>query len=138
LWNSELTLQHNSQHVADAYSLLHLSIGSFIYMLTQHFNQTLRWTHWAVVGLASAAAWEAVENLPALIALFNPPGLEVYHGDSILNALGDVVFVCAGLALATRLRPGALWAAIAGIELACAVLIQDSILWGTVRIILEN
>jgi hypothetical protein len=130
---------HNSQHLADGYSLLHISFGALIYKLVRRFNPDLRGAYLALTAVASAALWEAIENLPPLIAAFNSPGFaQTYQGDSIVNALGDVAFVGAGFALALRLAPTAIWAGVLGIELACAALINDGLVWGSARLFLAR
>lgn len=135
-WNSDLRPMHNSQHFADGYSLLHLSFGALVLALTRQFNPALGSGRLALTLVASAVTWEAIENLPAVVVLFNPPGGQSsYGGDSIINALGDVLFAATGFALARRLSPRMLWTMIIGIELACAALLGDGLLWGTVRLI---
>ena len=135
LWNWDLSLAHNSQHLADGYSLLHVSFGALIWALLHRFNPTLSGARLALAVAASAASWEAIENLPAVVALFNPPALgPTYGGDSIVNALGDAAFACAGFALAMKLSWNGLWMLIAAIELACAVLIGDGLLLGVARL----
>jgi hypothetical protein len=130
---------HNSQHVADGYSLLHISFGALVHKFVRRFNSGLTGAHLALTAVGSAAVWEAIENLPPLIAAFNAPGFaQIYQGDSIVNALGDVAFVGAGFALARRLAPTGIWAGVLGIELACAALINDGLVWGSTRLILAR
>lgn len=136
-WNSDLGLVHNSQHLADGYSLLHLSFGALICALVRRFNPRLSGARLALTLVASAAVWEGMENLPAVVALFNPPGVAAsYGGDSIVNALGDVAFAGAGFALAMRAPWWTLWAGIAMIEMVCAVLVKDGLVWGAARLLI--
>lgn len=131
LWNWDLSLAHNSQHLAD----LHVSSGALIWALLRRFNPTLSGARLALAVAASAASWKAIENLPAVVCLFNPPASgPIYGGDSIVNALGDAAFACAGFVLAMKLSWDWLWLLIAAIELACAVLIGDGLLWGIARL----
>lgn len=135
LWNWDLSLANNSQHLADGYSLLHISFGALIWAILRRFNPTLSRARLTLTVAASAASWEAIENLPAVVALFNPPASEPsYGGDSIVNALGDAAFACAGFSLAKNLSGNELWLLIAAIELACAVLIGDGLLWGSAQL----
>ncbi|MDQ3078741.1 MAG: DUF2585 family protein [Pseudomonadota bacterium] len=136
LWNGDFRLIHNSQHLADGYSLLHLSFGALIFALTHQFNPALDRGRLALTIVASAVTWEALENLPSVIALFNPPvGHPSYGGDSIINALGDVIFAGTGFALAMQISRRMLWLMILGIEFASAALIRDGLVWGTMRLI---
>lgn len=135
LWNGDLSLAHDSQHLADGYSLLHVSFGALIWALLHRLNPSLSGARRALAVAASAAFWEAIENLPAVVALFNSPSSgPTYGGDSIVNSLGDAAFACAGFALAMKLSRRGLWLLIAAIELACAMLISDGLLWGVLRL----
>lgn len=104
LWVGDVSSPETSQQVADWYSLLHVVFGFALFLFLDWMKP-----HWStgqifLVALASSAAWEAVENLPAVIALFgNLPGAPPYEGDSILNALADTGFVALGFFLARTL-----------------------------------
>lgn len=136
LWNSDLGPAHNSQHLADGYSLLHLSFGALVWALLRRFNPALGGARLALTIAISAATWEAIENLPPVIAMFNQPGMSAsYQGDSIVNALSDAAFASAGFVAAMRLPWPAIWGGIGAIELACAALVGDGLLWGSARMI---
>lgn len=134
-WQGELTPAENSQQFADWYSVLHVIFGIGLFLMVRRKRP-----HWSMgqkllVVVASSAVWEAIENMPAVIALFQEPSEALgYHGDSILNSLGDTLFVVAGSSLAAALP---LWAtlflALAG-ELAVTVAINDGLILGTLRL----
>lgn len=134
-WNGDLSIAHNSQHLNDGYSLLHLSFGALIYLLVRRFNPGLERPRLGLAVVLSAVTWEAIENLPSVIAMFNPDGQAAsYAGDSIVNALGDVAFALVGLAAARRMSLVGVAAMLIGIELACAWLIGDGLIWGSLRL----
>ena len=136
LWSGDLSAAGNSQHLSDGYSLLHLSFGALIAALMRRFNPGLGGGRLALTVVLSAAVWEAVENLPVMVAMFNAPaGAASYRGDSIVNALGDIACACAGFLLARRLSWHGIAAMLVGIELACAFLIGDGLAWGTLRLL---
>jgi hypothetical protein len=136
LWSGDLSAASNSQHLADGYSLLHLSFGALIAALMRRFNARLGGGRLALTVVLSAAVWEAVENLPVVVALFNAPaGAASYQGDSIVNSLGDIGCACAGFLLARRLGWRGIGAMLLGIELACAFLIRDGLVWGSLRLL---
>ncbi|MCW3797097.1 DUF2585 family protein [Sphingomonas sp. BN140010] len=134
LWSGDLA-RGNSQQLSDGYSLLHLSFGALIAALMRRYNPRLGGGRLALTVVLSAVVWEAVENLPPVITLFSAPaGAASYHGDSIVNSLGDVVFAGAGFVLARQLSWRGIVALLVGIELACALLIGDGLLWGSLRL----
>ena len=132
LWGPD----HDSQHFSDWYSLLHLSFGLGLALLVAHFQPVWPLPLKLVIALGSSALWESIENLPVVIARFNMPGAHgSYSGDTILNALGDTVFVLAGFLLAQRLQPRSLVIAALFIEVAVWLAIRDGLLVGTIRLI---
>ena len=134
LWAGDLGTG-NSQQLSDGYSLLHLSFGALIAALMRRFNPRLGGGRLALTVVLSAVVWEAVENLPPIIALFSAPaGAASYHGDSIANSLGDVAFAGVGFVIARKLSWRGLAALLTGIELACALLIGDGLVWGSLRL----
>ena len=125
----------DSQQLADWYSLLHVTFGLALFALTRHFQP-----HWplapvALVALLGIVAWEAVENLPAVIAAFNPPGGPSYAGDTVLNAFGDTGFVIAGCLLAARSSRRSILFAAGLIEVIVWNAIGDGLLVGTARLL---
>lgn len=137
-WNPSTLAAHNSQHVTDAYSLLHAVSGAALYVAAGWLRPAWPFHRKLLMVLACSGVWEIVENTPWVIALFNDPvGAQVYRGDSIVNALSDTGFVALGV-LAARLMPR--WAVIgAGVlaEIGAAVMIHDSFVLGAARIILR-
>ena len=126
---------HDSQHLSDWYSLLHLSFGLALYVLIARFQPRWPMSLQAVVALFGSVTWEAVENLPAVIAMFNAGGSQDYSGDTILNALGDTAFVLAGCLLAARLSTRAIVSVAAAIEATTWLAINDSIVVGAARLL---
>lgn len=100
--------QHNSQHLADIYSLVHAAAGAGLHLfLGSAWSFRPLWLR-LLLAVASSSVWEMVENTPWVIALFNNlQGPDTYPGDSIVNALSDTAFVVLGF-LASRLMP--VWA----------------------------
>jgi len=135
-WQAVEGVQHNSQHVADWYALLHFGFGMVVLL-------ALRWLrpHWrrrdgALVALLSSTLWELAENTPLLIRLLGNAGnlAPDYHGDSIINSMADSGFVLLGFWLASRLRPAFAVAMIVGLELAVSLAIGDGWLLVVVRL----
>lgn len=126
---------HDSQHVSDWYSLLHLSFGLGLFVVVAAFQPRWSSSAQALVAVLGSAVWEAVENIPAVIALFNPPaGGLVYRGDTILNALGDIAFVILGCSIAARLPLRVILMSAVLIELSVWLAIRDGIVIGAARL----
>ncbi len=136
LWDGDPFSPGASQQFADWYSALHVIFGIGLYAFIRRMAP--QWpTSWMfLTALASSAVWEIVENTPFVIALFgDTPGTPSYSGDSILNALGDTVFVAAGFFAARALPVAATLALALGLEVAIAIAIHDGFLFGTLRLL---
>ncbi|MBB4002905.1 DUF2585 family protein [Aurantimonas endophytica] len=135
LWQGALTAEENSQQFSDWYSALHVIFGMALFGFVHAMKP-----HWAtgaklVVAVASSAAWEAMENTPVLIELFsNATNAVPYFGDSILNAIGDTLFVALGFLAAAKL-PAWMTVLIAlALEATIAFAIKDGFVIGTLRL----
>lgn len=125
----------DSQHFSDWYSWLHLSFGLGLFLLVTHFQPRWPLAPKLFIAVIGSVAWEAIENLPGVIALFNPPGEQgSYRGDTVLNALGDTGFVLAGAALAARLSTRAIVLLAVLIEVAVWLAIRDGLVVGSAKL----
>lgn len=105
-WISDVWTPHCSQHWADPYTITHVSHG-LIFWTVMHFwgkwaprwSVPMRWRLCAAVGVA--AAWEIVENTEFVINRYRTVTMSLdYMGDSVANAVGDVVACGIGLLIA--------------------------------------
>lgn len=136
LWVGDVNSPQTSQQFADWYSLLHVVFGFALWLFLDWMKPQWSTGQKFVVAIASSVAWEAVENLPPIIALFgDSPGAPPYEGDSILNAVADTIFVAAGF-LAARFMPVpvVLFAAFA-LELIVLNEAGDGYLLGSLRLL---
>lgn len=136
LWDGDPHSPGSSQQFADWYSALHVIFGIGLFLALHRARP--RWpTGWLLLTtLASSAVWEIAENTPFIIALFGQAvGAPAYHGDSVLNAVGDTVFVTAGF-LAARVLPLPATIGLALLlEVAIATAISDGFVLGTLRLV---
>lgn len=136
LWQGSLSPTENSQQFSDWYSALHVMFGMGLYAFLANMRPAWPAGVKFVVTIASSAIWEGMENTPILIAMFSrPTNGHPYGGDSILNSLGDTLFVAIGFVLSSRLP---VWASIAtaiGLEIAISLAINDGFLIGTLRLV---
>jgi hypothetical protein len=88
-----------SQQLIDIYSLSHISHGIIFYFILQKINTRLisKFT----IALLVELAWEIFENTPYVINKYREnEEYKDYHGDSIINIIGDIIFMSLGYYLA--------------------------------------
>lgn len=135
LWDGQITTAENSQHLTDWYSFSHLLSGLILYAFLRLVAP--RWTlnKRLVVAAMIAAGWELGENTPFLIERYRDVTVSVnYYGDSIVNALTDVVAALAGFGLAAVLP---VWGSVAlflGTEALTAWAARDGLVLSVVMV----
>ncbi|MBI1622376.1 DUF2585 family protein [Aquamicrobium zhengzhouense] len=136
LWQGRLDPHHNSQHFSDHYSLLHAAFGIGLFRILVWLRPDWSMARLMVAVAASSAIWEVMENTPFIIERFAAFGSNLdYQGDSLVNSVGDTLFVLIGAFLAAWLRQmPALMLALC-IELSVYLLIGDSIVHGMLRLV---
>jgi hypothetical protein len=126
LWGSVGPKQ--SQMLADWYSPSHLVHG-FLFYGALHLAAR-GWTveRRFLVALFVEAAWEVIENTPAVIDRYRESTIALgYVGDSIVNNMSDIAMMAVGF-LAARWLP--LWASVAIVlvlELIPLLVIRDNL-----------
>ena len=126
LWGSVGPKQ--SQMLADWYSPSHLVHG-FLFYGALHLAAR-RWTieRRFLVALFIEAAWEVIENTPAVIDRYRESTIALgYVGDSILNNMSDIAMMAVGFFAARRLP---LWASVLvvlALELIPLLVIRDNL-----------
>jgi hypothetical protein len=136
LWSGAVAGAENSQHLADWYSALHVVFGMLIFLVM--WRTSRHWpTGWLlIVAIASASLWEIAENTPWTIARFGQGGAgALYGGDSIVNAMGDMLFMLGGFVLAMTLPARWSVALALAIELGVALAIRDSLALGALMLL---
>ncbi|MGI8611270.1 MAG: DUF2585 family protein [Sphingomicrobium sp.] len=117
-----------SQMLADWYSLSHIVHG-FLFYGALHLAAP-RWPveRRFLVALLVEAAWEVIENTPAVIDRYREATVALgYSGDSILNNMSDIAMMAVGFLAARRLP---LWASVAVVlvlELIPLLVIRDNL-----------
>ena len=126
LWGSVGPKQ--SQMLADWYSPSHLVHGFLFYAAL--WLAARRWPveRRFVIALLIEAAWEVIENTPAVIDRYRESTIALgYVGDSILNNMSDIAMMAVGFLAARRLP---LWASVAIVlvlELIPLLVIRDNL-----------
>jgi len=129
VWVSDWCSSTTSQQFLDPYSLTHILHGFlFFWLITLLFRRMPRgWQLWLVLLLESA--WEVFENTPYVIDKYrNETAALGYHGDTIVNSLGDLACALVGFLVARRLGVRRSLIVFLLIELVLTVWIHDSLL----------
>jgi hypothetical protein len=136
LWVSDVWTRHCSQHLADPYSLTHISHGLiFCGVLALAARRwPAAWRLCVAVGLA--AGWEVLENSSFIIDRYRQETMSLdYLGDSVANSLGDILSCAVGFVIARRL--GLWWslAVFAAMEIALLAMIRDNLTLNVIMLI---
>jgi hypothetical protein len=127
-WITNVWSPHCSQHLADPYSLTHISHGLIFYFFFARVTPRLSLSWRLVASVAIAALWEVVENSSLVVSRYREATMSFdYLGDSVTNSLGDIASCAIGCVLAHRVG---FWRSIAvfvATELALLWLIRDNL-----------
>lgn len=136
VWQGALDPVHNSQQLADPYTILHIAFGCGLFLWLTTIRPDWPLARRATYAVASSAIWEIVENLPLVIDLFANDGSSLdYRGDSIVNSVSDTLAVSLGFLISSRLPKSLTLALVVALEGITYLLIQDSILAGILRLL---
>lgn len=104
LWSGDVSGSHNSQHLLDPYAFTHMLHGVGFWLILRAIWPRMRNSSRLVVSGVLEGLWEILENSPAVIDRYRTAtAAQGYLGDSIGNALGDLVACLAGTWLAARI-----------------------------------
>jgi hypothetical protein len=123
-WSSQ-----TSQLFLDPYSLTHVAHGlMFAGLLALLFKQTPAiWRFVIAIGLESA--WEIIENTNTVIERYRAATASLdYHGDTIVNSLGDVAACAIGFMIARKLGWVRSIILFLAVEVVLVLWIRDSLL----------
>jgi Protein of unknown function (DUF2585) len=104
LWSGDIWSPENSQQFLDPYSFTHVLHGFIFYGLLAWLIPRVSslWRLWLAVSFE--ALWEVVENTDRIIERYRGVTAAIgYHGDTIVNSLGDILSFGVGFMLAPHL-----------------------------------
>lgn len=144
-WWSDVWSSECSQQLADPYSITHVSHGFFFAGLFTLLGRPLARRGWgwaadprwhAAAAVFIAAAWEVLENSEFIINRYRTVTMSLdYLGDSVLNAVGDVLSCALGFVLARRLGFWKTFALFIATELVLLWLIRDNLTLNVIMLI---
>ncbi len=128
LWVGDAWSSDTSQHLLDPYSFTHVLHGVIFGWLILGLAPRLSWAWQLWLAVAVESAWELIENSEFVIRRYREETAALgYHGDTIVNSLGDIVVCGLGFVLAHRLGFRRTFAVFLLTEVTLAILIRDNL-----------
>ncbi|MGE5307132.1 MAG: DUF2585 family protein, partial [Alphaproteobacteria bacterium] len=136
LWVGNTWSPENSQQFLDPYSFTHLLHGFIFFGLLALIipRWPLAWRFWLAVSFE--ALWEVVENTNFIIDRYRGVTAAIgYHGDTILNSVGDILCFGVGFMLARRLGLFRSVAVFVITEAVLVIWIKDSLVLNVIMLV---
>ena len=127
-WDGDIWSSHCSQHLLDPYSFTHVlhGVGLFLLGLWLMPKMTFVWRLWWATLIE--CLWEILENSEWVIDRYRSVTVSLgYEGDTVVNAMGDILCCMAGFALANYLGQRRSIIVFVAIELILLVTIHDNL-----------
>lgn len=136
LWAWDIWSSHNSQHFIDPYTFTHILHGvllcGLLYWLPDSVPESVRY----LIAMLAEAVWEIQENSPFIIERYRTATIALdYTGDSVINAVGDILACALGywLAYYWRAWPSLIFFLLS--ELILAVWIRDNLVLNVLMLV---
>ena len=128
-----------SQMLADWYSPSHVVHGFLFYAALRFAAPGWPVERRFLVAMLVEAAWEIVENTPAVIDRYREATIALgYIGDSILNNMSDIAMMAAGFLAARRLPVWASVLLVVALELVPLIAIRDNLVLNVWMLLAPN
>lgn len=136
-WISDINSPHNSQHLADPYTLTHVLHGlAFYAILWALAGARLPQRQRFLIAMTVEAAWEIFENTEFVIQRYREATISLdYFGDSIANSLADIAACALGYGIAMVLPVCSSATVFAAIEILLLLWIRDSLLLNIIMLL---
>lgn len=136
LWVPSIFDGGNSQHIADWYTLSHILHGVLIALLGRLIFPRLGFNALFLVAIVTGIGWEVIEHTNWVLDAFRATTINVgYHGDSVLNAVSDYIFMMGGFFAAYTLRIPVVILGVLGLELTAGLLGRDNLTLSTIQLL---
>jgi hypothetical protein len=137
LWSGDIWSRHNSQHLADPYTITHVMHGFALYaLLWLAFRRRIGPLARATIAIGIEAGWEIVENTETMIEHYRTTTISLgYYGDSVTNSVADIVAFALGYLAATVVPTSAAIAGFFATDAALMLWIRDSLLLNVLMLV---
>jgi hypothetical protein len=89
-----------------------------------------------LAAIVTGIGWEVIEHTNWVLDAFRATTINVgYHGDSVLNAVADYVFMMGGFFAAYALRIPLVLLGVLGLELVAGIFGRDNLTLSTIQLI---
>jgi hypothetical protein len=128
LWYGDAASAETSQHLSDWYTPSHIAHGFIFYALLHLAAPRLGFWPRAAAATLVEAAWEILENTPAIIQRYREATIALgYDGDSVINSIADIGWMWLGFWLAARLPVRVSVAVVLAMEVGVGWMIRDNL-----------
>ena len=136
LWVGSVFDGGNSQHIADWYTLSHILHGVLIALAGRLFFPRVTFKTLFLVAITTGVGWEVIEPTDFVLDAFRATTINAgYHGDSVLNAVADYVWMMGGFFAAYAMNTMTVVGLVAALELSAAFIARDSLALSTLMLV---
>ena len=136
LWHGEVFSSENSQQFTDWYTFSHIVHGVLFYavlwLVARRWPLGIRF----LIAMGIEVSWEVLENTDYIINRYREDTAALnYHGDSVVNSVGDYLAAMLGFVMAAWLPLRATVIAVVLLETVPAFVIRDNLTLNVIMLI---
>jgi len=136
LWIGSIYNSGNSQHIADWYTASHILHGVLIVLVGRLVFPRVGFGPLFLTAIITGVGWEVIEHTDFVLDAFRATTInQGYHGDSVLNAVADYIWMLGGFFVAYALRTPIVLGLVAVLELSAVFIARDSLALSTLMLI---
>jgi hypothetical protein len=136
LWSGDIWSSHNSQFLADPYTLTHITHGILFFGLCALALKSVPVRGRLLFAVGLESLWEILENTTFVIERYRAETISLnYYGDSVVNSMGDILACIGGFMLAWRLPRRMAVVAVIALEIVLVMWTRDNLALNLVMLV---